>query len=140
MTGPVATQSKVDFLQPMDQIAHQSARCRAACGIAEMRAATEGAGVVNLAQPLFQKRAGTFASRRQLGASAGAPGAGGEHGFATGEVGRFPGELETATGGTAGAVALNRALRQLLVNGPHLGEQRGGVRCGVARGSGLGFA
>ena len=127
MAGAIAAEGEVDFLQAVDEIAHERARGGATGGIAKMRAAAEGAGVVDLAESLFQKRAGAIAGGWQFFATAGAPGAGGEHGFPAGEVGSFSCELEAATGGAADAVAVDGAACEFLIDRGNLGEQWGGI-------------
>jgi hypothetical protein len=55
MTGTIAAESAVDVLQSLDQITHEVSGCLSACSLTEMRAAAEGARVVNLTQPVFEE-------------------------------------------------------------------------------------
>jgi hypothetical protein len=130
VAGTVAAEGEVDFLEAVDEIAHESARGGATGGIAKMRAAAEGAGVVDLAESLFQERACAIAGGGEIFATAGAPGLGGEQGLAAGEVGGFSGELEAATGGAADAVAVDGAAGEFLIDRFHLGDQGGGIGAG----------
>ena len=109
MAGSITAEGAIDVFETLNEIADLVTRCGATSGLAEMSATTEWSGFVNLAAALFEKGAGTVGLIGHVLATTGAPGLCGDHRFATGEVGSFPGELEATTGRAANAIAFDIA-------------------------------
>lgn len=133
MAGSFAAEGAIDVFQSLDQIADESARCLAARCFAEMRATAEGSRFVNLAKAVFEEGAGAIGACGHLFPAAGAPCLRGDHRLATGEIGRFPGELESTASRASRAVPAQWTCGQFRVDLPHLPQERGGVAIRFAR-------
>jgi hypothetical protein len=116
----------VDFLEAVDEVEDMGAGIHAAGGLAEVRAAAEGAGVVDetAGGSGVEKGAGAVFTDGEGFSACGAEGFGGDEGFAAREVGDFSGELELAAPGAEGALALEGAGCEVGVDFFHRG---GGV-------------
>jgi hypothetical protein len=127
MAGTIATEGTVDVLQPLDEIAHQVARCLATSGLTEMRATAEWARFIDLAQPVFEKWTTAIGGGGHGFSATGAPSLGGEHGFSTRKIRSFSRELETTAGRSTDAFAVQRTSREFLVDLTYLTQPGRGI-------------
>jgi hypothetical protein len=133
--GAGALEVAVDFFEAVDEVEDLAAGMGAAGGLAEVGAAAEGAGFVDEAAggAGIEQGTGSVVADGEGFAAGGAEGFGGDEGFAAREVGDFAGELELATPGAEGALALEGAGCEVGVDFFHRG---GGV--GFQAGEGVG--
>ena len=123
----------VDLFEAADEVEHFAAGVGAAGGGAEVGAAGEGAVGVDEAAGggRVEERTGTVGAGWEMFAAGGLERAGGEEGFAAGEIGGFAGEFEVAALRAEFAVAFDGAGGEVVVDGADL------VESGVGGGRGL---
>jgi hypothetical protein len=125
LKGPraVATKAFIQRLQPLDQIRHLAPRQHAAGSHAKMGATAKGTELIDGAAPINpERRAGPLRMRLELLAPGGTHPLGGKQGLTTGQDGHPTGLPELAAASQRLAIALDRAVGQIPVNGAHLGE------------------
>ena len=107
--GAVSTKIRVDLLKLTNEIENLFPIHGPSGGLAEVGAATEGAGFINEAflGLRLQEGAGAVGGLGQMFSACSPKGLGGEEGFSTGELGYFSGKLKLAALGSPQAGALD---------------------------------
>jgi len=122
--GAVSTELGIDFFQSADEIENFPALHRAASSLAEVSAAPERAGIVDEAFVGLglEKRTGAVGGFGKMFSTGSTEAVGGEQGFPAGQLGSFSRKFELATFRSTKAVAPDRSLGEIRVNGTDAGK------------------
>ena len=122
--GAVSTELGIDFFQSADEIENFPALHRAASSLAEVSAAPERAGIVDEAFVGLglEKRTGAVGGFGKMFSTGSTEAMGGEQGFPAGQLGSFSRKFELATFRSTKAVAPDRSLGEICVNGTDAGK------------------
>ena len=122
--GAVSTELGIDFFQSADEIENFPALHRAASSLAEVSAASERAGIVDEAFMGLglEKRTGAVGGFGKMFSTGSTEAMGGEQGFPAGQLGSFSRKFELATFRSTKAVAPDRSLGEIRVNGTDAGK------------------
>ncbi len=133
--GATAGESVIESFKAVDQVDDFPPGIRAAGGGTKVRAAAEGASVVNqaLAGRGMEKRTGPVGALWKALATGSAQGAGSDEGFTFGQKGCPAGQAKMAALRAPGALPLNGPVSQFAVDFPDsfLGLRRRGCFCGT---------
>ena len=122
--GAVSTELGIDFFQSADEIENFPALHRAASSLAEVSAAPERAGIVDEAFVGLglEKRTGAVGGFGKMFSTGSTEAMGGEQGFPAGQLGSFSRKFELATFRSTKAVAPDRSLGEIGIDGTDVGK------------------